>query len=147
MSLIATIKDAQMHARKSKDVDTLSTLQMILSYLKNEAIEKQAELTDDEVVAVLRRFVKQTKDAQADFVQAGRQDLVDKTNAEIVIVSQYLPQSLDESEVKRIAESVIQSHGSVTQKDFGKVMGEVMKEINGRADGQLVQSVVRQLID
>jgi uncharacterized protein YqeY len=147
MSLIAIIKDAQMQARKSKDVDTLSTLQIILSYLKNEEIEKQTELTDDEVVAVLRRFVKQTKDAQADFEQAGRQDLVDKTRAELDVVSQYLPQLLDESEVKRIATSVMQSYGSVTQKDFGKVMREVMKEINGRADGQLVQSVVRQLID
>lgn len=147
MSLIATIKDAQMHARKSKDVDTLSTLQMILSYLKNEEIERRVELTDDDVVAVLRRFVKQLKDAQADFTQAGRQDLVDKTNVELAIVSHYLPQLMDESEVKRIAESVIQSHGPVAQKDFGIVMGKVMKEVNGRADGKLVQSVVRQLID
>ncbi len=147
MPLIDKLKEAQMQARREKNQSTLSVLQMALSQIKNEQIHAmKKELSDDEVILVLHKFVKQMKDALSDFQKAGRKDLIDQTVQEISIVSAYLPTELSEDEVREIAKSVIASLAPVQPSDFGKVMGKVMNEVKGRANGSVVQLVVKQLL-
>ncbi len=146
MSLIEQLQKAQLVARKDRDQKTLDTIQMILSQIKNEKINlmKKEDLTDVEVVQVLRKFIKQLKDALTDFEKAGRQELVENAQREIELVSHYLPQQLNESEVQYIVDEAVREIGALSQKDFGRVMALVVKKIAGRADGSLVQSLVKK---
>lgn len=146
MSLIEQLQTAQLTARKERDQETLGTLQMLLSQIKNEKINlmKKEDLTDEEVIQVLRKFIKQLKDALADFEKADRQELIENAKREIGLVSTYLPQQLSESEVEAIVVEAIAETGAASEKDFGRVMGTVVKKIAGRADGSLVQSIVKK---
>lgn len=147
MSLIQSLQEAQLKARKEKDQATLGTIQMVLSQIKNEQINlMKREMSEEEVLGILRRFIKQLKDALTDFEKAGRQDLIANAKREIELVSQYLPQQLAEDEIEKIVGSVLAQMGEVTQKDFGKVIGRVMKEVAGRADGALIQATVKRLL-
>lgn len=148
MPLIEILQAAQLKARKDKDQETLGTLQMVLSQIKNEQINlmKRDGLSDEEVVAVLRKFIKQLKDALLDFEKAGRQELIDNAKREIELVSAYVPQQLNESEVEALVQTAIAETGASSQKDFGRVMGAVVKKVAGRADGALVQSTVKRLL-
>lgn len=146
MSLIEQLQKDQLAARKERDQEKLGTLQMMLSQIKNEKINlmKKEELTDEEVTQVLRKFIKQLKDALADFLKAGRQELIDNAQREIELVSQYLPKQLSESEVEAMVVEAIAEIGATSEKDFPRVMGAVVKKIAGRADGSLVQSIVKK---
>lgn len=147
MSLIQSLQEAQLRARKDKDQATLGTIQMILSHIKNEQINlMKRDISEEEVLGVLRKFIKQLKDALTDFEKAGRQDLIVNAKREIDLVSQYLPQQLTESEIESIARDVIAQMSPVTEKDLGKVIGRVMKETAGRADGALVQTIIKRLL-
>ncbi len=147
MSLIQSLQEAQLRARKDKDQATLGTIQMILSHIKNEQINlMKRDISEEEVLGVLRKFIKQLKDALTDFEKAGRQDLIVNAKREIDLVSQYLPQQLTESEIESIARDVIAQMSPVTEKDLGKVIGRVMKETAGRADGALVQTTIKRLL-
>lgn len=148
MSVIQQLQQAQLKARKDKDQAMLGTIQMILSQIKNEEINlmKREGLTDDEIFSVLRRFIKQQKDALVDFENAGRVDLKETAEKEIDLVSQYLPQQLNESEVEKIVKKVIDETQATSQKDFGRVMGLVVKQVAGRADGSLVQLIVKRTL-
>jgi uncharacterized protein YqeY len=147
MSVIEALQHDQLQARKQKNQDVLGVLQMILSQIKNEQITLlKNELTDEEVYAVIRRFVKQQKDALIDFEQAGREDLSSCARQEIELVSRYLPAALGEAEIEAIVQKSIAQIGDVSQKDFGRVMSVVVKEIAGRADGALVQTIVKRTL-
>lgn len=132
-------------AMKAKDELSLSTLRMVRSAVKNKQIDTQQELTDDDVVAVIRTMVKQYRDALADFSASGRQDLVDKQTAEIALLERYLPAAMPEAELTTICERIIKEQNA-TVKDMGKIMGLVMKEVNGRADGNTVRAIVQKLL-
>lgn len=146
MPLIEQLQKAQLAARKERDQDTLGTLQMLLSQIKNEKINlmKKEDLTDEEVLQVLRKYIKQLKDALADFEKAGRGELIENAKREIALVSQYLPQQLSEAEVEAIVDEALVETGASTAKDFGRVMGSVVKKVAGRADGSLVQTIVKR---
>ena len=146
MSLIEQIQTAQLKARKEKNQDTLVTLQTILSQVKNEQIHlmKKESLSDEEVLSVLRRFIKQLKDALGDFEKAGREDLIENARREIALVNEYLPQQLNESEIEVFVSDAITETNATSQKDFGRVMGVVVKKVAGRADGALVQAIVKR---
>ncbi|PLX26247.1 hypothetical protein C0581_04840 [Candidatus Parcubacteria bacterium] len=146
MSLLDSLTLDSQEARKSKDKERLSVLQVALSAIKNEQIKKQKELTDEDIVAVLSSQVKQLKDACKDFEAGGRQDLVDSTKAEIEIFSSYLPEQLDESEVENIVKQVIEKISPSGPQDFGRVMGDAMNQLKGKADGNVVQAIVKRLL-
>ncbi|MBT3539384.1 GatB/YqeY domain-containing protein [Candidatus Parcubacteria bacterium] len=146
MSLLESLTLDSQEARKTKDKEKLSVLQMALSAIKNEQIKKQKELTDEDIVAVIGSQVKQLKDACKDFETGGRQDLVDKTKAEIEIFNSYLPEQLDEAEVEKIVKQVIEKISPSGPQDFGRVMGESMNQLKGRADGNVVQNIVKKLL-
>lgn len=146
MTLLESLVASQLEARKSQNKERLSVMQMALCAIKNEKIEKQKELDDAEVVAVLQRQVKQLKDALKDFQSANRQDLIDNTNTEIDILSSFLPVQMTEEKVADVVHQVIDELKPTGSQDFGKVMGAVMSRVQGKADGALVQKLVREAL-
>jgi hypothetical protein len=145
MTLIERIDTDLKEAMKAKDEQVLSTLRLVRAALKNKQIELLRELKEEDIVAVMRMMVKQYRDALADFTANGRQDLVDKQAAEIAIIERYLPAAMPEQELEAICARIVgESHA--TAKDIGKVMGLVMKEVQGRADGNAVKTIVQKLL-
>lgn len=150
MSLQSKINQDITEALKAKDEAKLSTLRLLSAAMKNLAIEKglkkDAELEDADTVRVVKSQIKQLKDAMADFEKAGRDDLASQNKNEIGFLSEYLPEEMGEDELRKIVEQKIKELGEVNTKDFGKVMGVVMKEIGDRADGAMVKKLVQELL-
>ncbi|GAJ25487.1 transamidase GatB domain protein [Liquorilactobacillus sucicola DSM 21376 = JCM 15457] len=146
MSLLDSLNNDLKAAMKAHDKKTLSTVRMLKSAATNEQIKVGHTLTSDEEIAVLSRELKQRKDSVAEFSAAGREDLVPGLEKEIEVVQRYLPKQLGEDEVKTIVRETIQRVGATSKADFGKVMGAVMPQVKGQADGKLVNSVVKSLL-
>lgn len=146
MGLLDQLQNAQLEARKAADKPTLSTLQVLLSEVKNEQIKKQKELTDDEVLSVIARQVKQLKDSKTDFEKAGRADLVTQVDAEISLLETYLPAQISDEEISEVVAAVVAEVGAQGPADMGKVMGPVMKKVQGTADGARVRTIVQQVL-
>ncbi|OIO18498.1 MAG: hypothetical protein AUJ23_03585 [Candidatus Magasanikbacteria bacterium CG1_02_32_51] len=144
MALIDTIKQNQLEARKNQNKERLSIIQVVLSALKNESIAKQKELSDEEVIVVLQRQVKQSNDAMKDFITGKRQDLVDQTIKEIAVLSEFLPAQMSQSDVEKEVQKIIAEFGEVGPNDFGKVMGIAMSKLKGKADGNIVGATVKK---
>lgn len=144
MSLKEDLRQKQIKAMKSGDQALLSVMRMLNSAIKNEEIDNKKELTDDEVGAIIKRQVKQLQDALKDFTSGGRGDLVDQTKKEIDILSEYLPEQMSDTDVSEIVKKVITDIGATEQKDIGRVMGAVMQQVSGRADGNVVRQAVAQ---
>ncbi|MGN0708952.1 MAG: GatB/YqeY domain-containing protein [Anaerovoracaceae bacterium] len=141
--LTADFKEAlKAHDKTAKDTITLAR-----AAIKQEEIDKQKELDDKDVIAILQKQVKMRKDALADFEKAGRTDLIDSYNAEIAILNRYLPKQLSKDEVKaRVTEIAEKSGVEKTKQNMGKLMGMVMKELKGIADGNTVREVVTEFL-
>jgi hypothetical protein len=134
-------------AMKAGDTVKRDTLRMLDSMVKNVEIEKQKRetgLSDEEVLEVIGKAVKQRKDASAQYLAGGRADLVEKENQEIAILAVYLPAQLDESVVRETVKAVIAQVGATSMADIGKVMGPAMGKLKGQADGNLVKRIVEE---
>lgn len=130
---------------KAKDAEALSVFRMLRAALKNAEIEKQtSELSEDDVVAVVAREVKKMKDSLEDFEKAERTDLADKARKEIETVSEFLPEQISEEDLRAIVAEKAESLSVSSPNDFGRLMGEVMKEVKGRADGKRVTALVKE---
>ena len=117
---------------------------MINSLIKNAEIDKRGELTDDEIVQLLMKYAKQRREAIELYEKGGRQDLVEKEKAELAIVESYLPKQLSEEEIRELVREAIEAVGASSPKDLGKVMQYVMPKVKGRAEGSLVNKIVRE---
>jgi len=117
-------------------------LRILLSAIKNEEIETKEPLSDEATLQVIARQKKQLQDALMDFERGGRADLVEKTQKEIAILDQYLPAQMPDEELDAMVASVIQETGARTPADMGRVMGAVMKQVGGKADGTRVREKV-----
>ncbi|MBP2017346.1 uncharacterized protein YqeY [Symbiobacterium terraclitae] len=124
----------------------LETIRFLRAAVKNAEIEKQAPLSDDEILGIITKQVKQLRDSIADFQRSNRQDLIERAQAEIDVLSGYLPEQLSADEVRDLARQVIAQVGAQGPKDMGKVMGPLMAQTKGRADGKLVQQIVKELL-
>lgn len=124
----------------------LETIRYLRSLLKNAEIDKKAPLTDEDILGVITKQVKQLRDSIAEFEKAGRNDLVEKARAEIAVLSEYLPAQMTEDEVRELARQIIADVGAKGPKDMGKVMGPLIARTKGRADGRMVQQIVRELL-
>lgn len=131
-------------AMKSGDKQRVETLRFVRSQLKNVQIEKRRELTDDEVVQVLSSAAKKHRESIKQFTDAGRDDRAGAERQELAIIESYLPEQMNAEAITRLVEEVIQKVHAQSSKDMGKVMAEVMPAVKGKADGQLVQQIVRQ---
>lgn len=124
-----------------------STLRLLLSAIGYYEISKGGagyEATDEDVLAVIQKEVKQRKDSIEQFQKAKRQDLVDKESKELLILHSYLPKQLTEEEIKQLVKDAISKSGAKTISDIGKVMAVLMPQIKGKADGTLVNKIVKE---
>lgn len=146
MSLLETLNDDIKVAMKSKDKEALAILRMIKTSIQNEQINKGEDLSPDEELTLVSREMKQRKESLSEFQKAGRSDLVEQANLGISIVARYLPEQLSDEELKSIVAEAIASVDATSMKDFGKVMGVVMPKTKGKADGQKINALVKELI-
>jgi len=124
----------------------LSVIRMARAAIKNAEIEKQMEFNDEQVIEVLAKEVKQRRDAIVEFSKANRPDKVKALEEEISVLMEYLPQQLSEGEIRQLAQEIIAEVGAQGPKDLGKVMGKITPKTKGRADGKLVNQIVRELL-
>ena len=141
--IVSRVAADQKAALKSGDKLRLSTLRLASSELKNRRIELGRELTDEDALAVLIRAQKQRREAEEQFRRGGRPELADREAAEAAILQDYLPDPLDEAALDRLIEEAIAETGAAGMKDMGKVMGRLMPEVRGRAEGAVVSARVK----
>ena len=146
MSLLESLQKDMVAAMKAKDKAKLSTVRMLKAAVTNEQINVGHDLTSDEEVSVLSRELKQRKDSLEEFKAAGRDQAVADLEAEIAVVESYLPEQLSVDEVKAVVKETIEAVGATSKADFGKVMGVLMPKLKGKADGKLVNTIVKELL-
>lgn len=150
MSLQIEIKSNMVEAMKAKDAVKLQTLRGLLSAFTNELVNlkrtPQDTLSDEEVLAVIRRAVKQRKDSIEQFVSGGRPELADDEKAELAVLETYLPAMMSEEEVTKIALAKKAEMGEIDKSKAGQFVGMLMKDLKGKADGDVVKKVVDSLL-
>ena len=147
MSLKQKILDDTIVAMKAKEADKVSTLRFLQSAVKNREIEVRPKaLTDEDVVSVLRKSVKQRQDSIEQYVNAGRNDLADKEKFELSIIEGYLPQQMGADQIEAIVKETIKEVGATSPKEMGLVMKAVQAKTQGTADNKLVSEIVKKLL-
>ena len=144
MSLLSRLNDDMKTAMKAKDKESLQVIRMIKSSIQNEQIKEGHDLTEDEELTVLSREMKQRRDSLHE--EAGRDDLAEKVKSEIVIVEKYMPEQLSEDDIRQLVQEAITQTGASSVKEFGKVMGVIMPKVKGKADGNQVNAIVKELL-
>ena len=149
MTLTETLKDSVKQSMRDKNTVALTALRGVLSAIVNEAVNlgrgPQGELSDDEVIVLLKREVKRRKDAIDQFTAAGRTDLADDDTAEVVVLEQFLPQTMSVDDIRPIVEAKIAEMQADATK-IGQVIGAVMRELGTKADGGDVKQVVESIL-
>lgn len=144
---IAERLDADLkESLRARDAVRTSTIRLARAAIKNAEIERRRPLNDDEVIAVLRHEVKLRREAIEGFERGGRDDLVQREKLEMAILLAYLPPPMDEEELRRLVAEVAGTAGAASERDFGRVMGQVMRRAAGRADGKTVERMVREAL-
>lgn len=146
MSLQDRLEAAMRDAMRARDEQRTQTLRMAMAAAHNLKIERRRDLTDDEVVDVLTKQVKQRRESIEMYRAGGREDRAAAEEAEAVILGEFLPEQLGEAEVEALARAAIAETGASTPADLGRVMGRLAPQTRGRADGRLVSDVVRRLL-
>ena len=146
MSLMELLTADMKAAMKQGEKARLSVIRLVRGAVRQAEIDGKKTLNDDEIINVIAKEVKMRRDSIEEFERGKRADLVEKTKAEIDILTSYLPAQLSPDEVKQIAEKAVAEVGAATAKDMGKVMSVLMPRIKGRADGKLVNEIVRSLL-
>lgn len=142
MTLEKVQKDLK-EALKAGEKTRVSTLRFLLAEIHNRQIEKQADLVDEDVLAVVRQQAKQHRESIEAYRQGKRDDLVAKEQSELDILNTYLPRQMEGEALEKMVKDVIAGMGAVGPADFGKVMGAVMGKVKGQADGNQVAAVVK----
>ncbi len=130
-------------AMKAKDVTKKSTVTMLRAAIKQIEVDTRSDLSDDAIVDIVVKQIKQKRAAIEDFKRAERQDMVDETLAEIAILESYLPEQLSEAEVLAIIDQAIAQIGASSMKDMGKVMAAIKGQLAGKADNKFVADTVK----
>ncbi len=143
MSLKTRINEDMKAALRARQTGRLSAIRLLLAAIKQREIDSRTELDDAGVVAVVDKLIKQRRDAAAQYAAAGRQDLADKEQAEIEVLSVYLPQPLSADEVDELVRQAIAETGAAGARDMGKVMAWLKPRLAGRADMTTVSARVK----
>lgn len=143
MSMTDSVRKAMVEAMKAKDKDRKDTLSMLLAAMKNKAIDKRADLTEEEEVQVVLKEIKQTKES-LELTPADREDLVADYKKRLAVLEEFAPKMMDADEIKAIVAGVLADLGidAPTGKDKGRIMKELMPKVKGKADGKLVNEIV-----
>ena len=131
-------------AMKQKDKQRLAVIRMARASIKNVEIDSRKDLTDDEIIDILTKEVKQRRDAIPEYEKAGKMDRVKMLEEEMDILSDYLPRQLTREEIESLVDEVIAQTNAESMRDMGKVMGAIMPKVKGRADGKIVNQIVKQ---
>ena len=147
MSKIDEVRSAMMAAMKAKDKERKDALSALLTALKNKAIDKRADLTEEEETQVILKEIKQLKET-IEMTPADRTDILAECNSRLAILEEYAPKMMDEEEIKAVVSEVLASLGldAPTAKEKGKIMKELMPKVKGKADGKLVSEVVASFL-
>ncbi len=149
MTTYEEIKSDLKVAMKSGETQKRDTLRSIDSMIKNEEIsqgKREEGLSDDEVIKIVKRAIKQRKDSSTQFKSGGREDLAEKEDAEIVFIEKYLPEQMGDDDIKAIVKRVVEKTGATEKSDMGKIMGMAMCEIGDKADGSIVRKAVEEFL-
>ena len=152
MSIVERLENDLKQAMKARDQRKLSCIRMLKSRLKEREVAQrakqgpEAKLSEEEVVDVVGAYAKQRRDSIEAYRQAGREDLASNEEAELAIVTEYLPQQLGEDELRALVAAAVAEAGASSAKDMGAVMKLVVPRTKGRADGKLVSAMVREAL-
>jgi uncharacterized protein YqeY len=143
------IQQQMKEAFKAGDTTTRSTLSLLLAAIKNKEIErkgqgKEEELSNDDIIEIIGTEVKKRKDAAEQYEKGGRPELAQKEKDEMAVLEKYLPEQLSEEEIAGEIEKIIEETGAEGMRDMGRVMGQVMQKLKGKADGSLVNRIVKE---
>ncbi len=147
MSLKDRISEDMKEAMKAHEKERLAVIRMVRSAIRQTEIDGKTELDDAGVIAVISKELKMRKDSLEEFQKGGREDLVEKTQKEIEVLLPYLPAQLSQEEIEGLVREAVEATGASSMKDMGKVMGVLMPKVKGRADGKLVNSIVKGMLE
>ncbi|WP_440695560.1 GatB/YqeY domain-containing protein [Candidatus Pelagibacter sp. HIMB109] len=147
MTIFENVNNALSESLKSKQSDRVLTLRAIVSAKKDKEIEKRTqdkkEVTDEDMISILNKMLKQRKESIEMYQKASRQDLVDKENAEIKIIEEFLPQQFSQEEVEKVCNEAISNIGASSLKDMGKVMAVLKEKYLGKMDFSLAGKILK----
>ena len=149
MSLKVRINDDMKAAMRAREAERLGAIRLLLAAIKQKEVDERVELDDAAIATVVDKLIKQRKDSIEQFQKGGREDLVAKEKEELAILESYLPQMLSREEIRVVAHArieAIKAGGSFDPKAVGKIIGMIMKELAGQADGTDVKAVVDELL-
>jgi uncharacterized protein YqeY len=146
LTLQQRLESAMRDSMRARDEQRTQTLRMAMAAAQNQRIARGRDLTDEEVVDVLTKQVKQRRESIAMFRDAGREDRAAAEEAEAAILAEFLPEQLSEDEIVSLARAAIAETGASSPSDMGRVMGTLSTRTKGRADGRVVSDVVRRLL-
>ena len=150
MELFEKINQDLVNAIKGKQAEKVSVLRMLVAALRNKEItlrkDGEAKLSDEQTIDVINSEIIKRRDSIKSYEQAGRRDLADKEKTELDVLAVYMPAQLSNEELEKIVDEIISSIDEVTIKDFGKIMGQTMAKVKGKADGNKVGEVVKKIL-
>ena len=146
MSLIDQIREDMFKASKEGRSFEADILKIAIASVKNEEIKMGESLNDLEVEKILRTEVKKIKDSISQYEKMGREDLVEEESKQLEVVEKYLPQLMSEEDIRKVVEEKVSQLGIFSVNEMGKLMGIVMKELNGKAEGDVVRKVVQEVL-
>jgi len=147
MALKEQIQSQMIEAMKARDTIKTDTLRMLKAeILKFETSGSGKELTDEVVISIIQKQLKQRKDASKQYRIGNRHELAEKEDAEAKILEEYLPEQMSEDEVRAIISATIAEVGATSKADLGKVMGAIMPKVKGKADGKVINRIVQELL-
>ena len=143
MSKMEDVRKAMVEAMKAKDKDRKDTLSMLLAAMKNKAIDKRADLTEEEEVQVVLKEIKQTKES-LELTPSDRTELIEDYKKRLAVLEEFAPKMMDADEIKAVISGVLADLGidAPTGKDKGRIMKELMPKVKGKADGKLVNELL-----
>lgn len=147
MSLKSQITEDMKTAMRAKDAQRLGTIRLLQAAIKQREVDERIELTDENIIAIIEKLVKQRKDSISAFTQANRQDLADQEQLELEILNAYLPEKLSADEVASIVKKLVTDLGASGPADMGKVMAAAKLALAGKADMSDVSTAVKKALN
>jgi len=143
MSILNKLNDDLKSAMKAKEKLRLTTLRLLISQIKNLRIDTGEELSAEQELSVLLTAAKRRKEAIQAYEAGNREDLLEVERQELEIINEYLPTQMENKDIEKEIDKIIETSGATSMKDLGKVMAEAMQKLKGKADGKKVQTIVR----
>lgn len=132
---------------KEKNTLALNTVRLVIAEIKNKEVEKNSEITDEEILQIIRKQIKMREDSIQQFRSANREDLAEKEAQELEILKNYLPEDLTDEELDKIIQETIKELNASSKKDFGRVIKEVIQKVQGRADNKKISELISKKLD